>query len=318
MSSRPVPIGLAWSPVMGTEKRERQKANRQERREREASQQKRDTNRNRLVFAVVGGAIALVLLFLISQTLGGDDDSTATGATTTLTIPDDDTDDSDAATGGEDIDAATDDDAGAATDNSPPTTAEVDLTPVDPECPPEDGSDTRVVQFTSAPPMCIDDTATYEAVFDTSEGSFTIEMDAATAPATVNNFVFLARYHYYDGVAFHRIIPGFVVQGGDAVGDLIGGGPGTGGPGYSFADELPEEGAYQIGSVAMANSGPDTNGSQFFIITGDNGASLPPQYSLFGTVTSGMDTVEALESLGTDSGAPTTVPVINSVTISEK
>jgi peptidylprolyl isomerase len=131
----------------------------------------------------------------------------------------------------------------------------------------------------------------------------------------VNNFVFLARNKFYDGVKFHRIIPGFVVQGGDPQGT------GQGGPGYQFADELPTQtGGYRIGSVAMANSGPDTNGSQFFIVTGAEGIQLPPKYSLFGTVTAGMDTtVKALEAVGTPgAGTPSEEVVMTSVRITEK
>ena len=116
------------------------------------------------------------------------------------------------------------------------------------------------------------------------------------APKTVNNFVVLARYHYYDGIVFHRIIPGFVLQGGDPQGD------GRGGPGYRFEDELPPAGRYEVGSLAMANAGPDTNGSQFFVISGPDGVRLPPQYSLFGKVVKGLDVVADIESVGTPSG----------------
>ena len=125
-------------------------------------------------------------------------------------------------------------------------------------------------QFDSAPPMCLDPGATYQAIVTTNMGEFTIDLDAEAAPQTVNNFVFLARNVYYDDTPCHRIITDFVVQCGDPTGT------GTGGPGYEFADELPEAGAYQLGSIAMANSGPDTNGSQFFIITGEQGVALPP------------------------------------------
>jgi peptidylprolyl isomerase len=123
--------------------------------------------------------------------------------------------------------------------------------------------------------------------------------------------VFLARYHYYDGVIFHRIIPGFVLQGGDPTGT------GTGGPGYKFADELPPPGRYQVGSLAMANAGPNTNGSQFFVISGSDGVRLPPQYALFGAVVSGGEVVTAIDALGTRSGKPTERVVIESVTIAE-
>jgi cyclophilin family peptidyl-prolyl cis-trans isomerase len=138
-----------------------------------------------------------------------------------------------------------------------------------------------------------------------------IALDPLAAPKTVNSFVFLARYHYYDGVIFHRIIPGFVLQGGDPTGT------GTGGPGYKFEDELPAPGRYQVGSLAMANAGPNTNGSQFFIISGSDGVRLPPQYALFGAVVSGGDVVTKIDALGTRSGKPTEEVVIESVTIAE-
>ena len=118
------------------------------------------------------------------------------------------------------------------------------------------------------------------------KGRWSIALDPLAAPQTVNSFVFLARYHYYDGIVFHRIIPGFVLQGGDPTGT------GTGGPGYRFEDELPDAGRYKVGSLAMANAGPDTNGSQFFIISGPDGVRLPPLYSLFGKVVTGLDVVE--------------------------
>jgi len=159
--------------------------------------------------------------------------------------------------------------------------------------------------------MCIDPERRYSATMETSKGTLKISLDPLSAPKTVNNFVFLARYHYFDGVVFHRIIPGFVLQGGDPTGT------GRGGPGYSFEDELPKPGRYELGSVAMANAGPNTNGSQFFIISGPDGMRLPPQYSLFGKVVSGLDVVAAIDQVGTRSGAPTETVTIESVTISE-
>jgi cyclophilin family peptidyl-prolyl cis-trans isomerase len=147
----------------------------------------------------------------------------------------------------------------------------------------------------------------------TSKGTIHIELDPVAAPKTVNNFVFLARYHYYDGVTFHRVIPGFVLQGGDPEGT------GRGGPGYRFEDELPRPGRYQLGSLAMANAGPNTNGSQFFIISGPHGQQLPPSYSLFGQVVAGLDVVAAIDALGTaGAGKPKERIVIQSVTITEK
>jgi cyclophilin family peptidyl-prolyl cis-trans isomerase len=163
--------------------------------------------------------------------------------------------------------------------------------------------------------MCIDPAVSYQATVSTSMGDFVIALDSARAPETVNNFVFLARYHYYDGDDFHRVIPGFVIQGGDPIGNP----PGTGGPGYTIADELPDAGAYELGSVAMANtSAPDTGGSQFFVITGDQGINLPPQYALFGQVVEGLDVPLAIQDVPTGPGdAPIDPVVINSITISE-
>ena len=179
-------------------------------------------------------------------------------------------------------------------------------------CPAADGSSPVRRQFSQPPPMCIDAAKRYTATMDTSMGSITIALDPVAAPLTVNNFVVLARYHYFDGVVFHRIIEGFVCQGGDPEGT------GRGDPGYRFADELPKPGRYEIGSLAMANAGPDTNGSQFFIISGPQGTRLPPQYSLFGQVVRGLDVVEAMQQVDTDRNDRPLVDVtINSVTITE-
>ena len=166
--------------------------------------------------------------------------------------------------------------------------------------------------FSQPPAMEIDTSKRYTAEVDTSVGSMTIALDAVTAPKTVNNFVFLAQQGFYDGVVFHRIIQGFMCQGGDPEGS------GRGGPGYRFEDELPKPGRYEIGSVAMANAGPNTNGSQFFIVSGPSGVRLPPQYSLFGKVVKGLDVVDAMEKVPTGAGdRPVEDVVINSVTITE-
>jgi len=160
--------------------------------------------------------------------------------------------------------------------------------------------------------MCIDPAKRYTAEIVTSVGSLTAALDPVAAPKTVNNFVFLARYHYYDGVIFHRIIRGFMCQGGDPTGT------GRGGPGYRFDDELPQPGRYEIGSLAMANAGPNTNGSQFFIVSGQSGVRLPPQYSLFGKVVKGLDVLSQMEAVETDrSDKPHADVVIESITITE-
>src|SRR5438552_1617569 len=181
-----------------------------------------------------------------------------------------------------------------------------------PEFPAADGSSPKTQRFGGPPPMGIDTTKRYGAEMVTSKGTMTIALDPVAAPKTVNNFVFLALYHYFEGIHFHRVIPGFVLQGGDPEGS------GRGGPGYKFEDELPKAGRYEVGSLAMANAGPNTNGSQFFIISGQSGVQLPPQYSLFGKVVKGLDVVEAVDAIGSPgAGTPKEKVVIESVTITE-
>lgn len=178
--------------------------------------------------------------------------------------------------------------------------------------PPLDGSAPTTKQFPDRPEMGIDPAKRYTATMDTSLGEIVVALDPLKAPRTVNNFVFLAGYHYYDGVIFHRIIKDFVVQGGDPTGT------GRGGPGYKFEDELDGPIRYQIGSLAMANAGPDTNGSQFFIITGSHGVQLPPNYSLFGQVVKGLDVVERMQGVATDrNDRPREDVVINTITVTE-
>jgi cyclophilin family peptidyl-prolyl cis-trans isomerase len=176
--------------------------------------------------------------------------------------------------------------------------------------PPLDGSAPKQQKFAEAPEMGIDPAKRYTARMETSMGTLVIALDPIAAPRTVNNFVYLAAQHYYDGVIFHRIISGFMCQGGDPDGS------GRGGPGYKFGDELPKPGKYQIGSLAMANAGPNTNGSQFFIVSGPSGCGLPPLYSLFGQVVKGLDIVEMMQNVPTGPGdRPKTDVVIKSVAI---
>tara|TARA_Y100000385_G_scaffold183607_1_gene189638 strand:+ start:4726 stop:5280 length:555 start_codon:yes stop_codon:yes gene_type:complete len=178
--------------------------------------------------------------------------------------------------------------------------------------PPFDGSAPQQQEFSAPPEMGIDPAKRYSATMTTSLGEIVIALDALKAPKTVNNFVFLALNHYYDGVIFHRIINGFMCQGGDPTGT------GRGGPGYRFDDELPKPREYQVGSLAMANAGPNTNGSQFFIVSGASGVGLPPQYSLFGQVVKGLDIVDTMQNVPTGGGdKPKTDVVIQSVVITE-
>jgi cyclophilin family peptidyl-prolyl cis-trans isomerase len=137
------------------------------------------------------------------------------------------------------------------------------------------------------PAFEIDDTAMYRVTIDTDKGAIVMDLDPQLAPNSVNNFVVLARQGYYDGLTFHRVVPDFVIQGGCPQGT------GTGGPGYKFADE-PVKGEYTLGAVAMANAGPNTNGSQFFITIDDCTRKLSKDYNLFGFVVDGMDVAQSI------------------------
>ena len=180
-------------------------------------------------------------------------------------------------------------------------------------CAPADGSAAKQSTFSAYPPLCLEVGKAYAAVLETNHGTLHIALRADIAPKTVNSFVNLARYHYFDGTTCHRAIQNFVVQCGDPTAT------GGGGPGYEFQDELPQE-PYTIGSIAMANAGPNTNGSQFFIITGSNGAALPPNYSLFGQVDAAdLPVVAELDKLSNPADGPPLQPIdIVSVTITEK
>jgi cyclophilin family peptidyl-prolyl cis-trans isomerase len=181
------------------------------------------------------------------------------------------------------------------------------------DCPPIEGADSQTRQFDAAPPMCLDPDASYDAIVTTNQGEFTIAIDQETGPVAANNFVYLARNQYFDDTVCHRIIPNFVVQCGDPTAT------GTGGPGYTIVDEPPTV-PYEIGSIAMAKTqAPDSAGSQFFIITGTDGAALPPLYALFGQVTEGFDTaVAAMAAAGSPDGTPTEPIEIQSIRIIQR
>lgn len=278
---------------MATEKRERQKANRARKLEQQQQADKRQQWRRWATLAGIGVVVIAGVAVLLNLS-GGDDETAADGTTTTAP--------------GETTTSTTEAVASAVSAPAPGAAIEGPA-----ECPAADGSSERTTSFSEAPPDCLEPGVAYTATFKTNLGTIVAELDAESAPLTVNNFVFLARYHYYDGSPFHRIIPGFVIQGGDATGDPLG----TGSPGYTIAEEPPTEGGYEVGSLAMAKSpGANATGAQFFIVTGPNGASLPPEYPLFGTVTEGMDVVSAIEGTPTNADdAPTEPVVIDSVTI---
>ena len=267
---------------MGTDKRARQKELHKSRLEEARRDAEKRARTQRVVR--IGGLVGAVVIALVAIAFFTSDDSsskTASAKTTTTAAPG-------------------------------PTTTKVSAPAA--VCPPTDGSATRTTAFgTPFPDNCTDANKTYVAKVDTSEGTFTIDLDPKKAPKTVNNFVSLARWKFYDGLTFHRIIKDFMNQGGDPEGT------GSGGPGYEFADELPAANEYKAGSVAMANSGPNTNGSQFFIVASANGAkSLAASYSLFGQVADGMDVITKMNNVATGQGDKPVTPVtINSVTITE-
>ncbi len=171
-------------------------------------------------------------------------------------------------------------------------------------------------QTQTPPPMEIDKNKEYQAILNTTLGDITIQLNASSTPITVNNFVSLSRKNFYDNTIFHRVIKGFMIQGGDPRGN------GTGGPGYSFNDE-PFQGEYTRGTVAMANSGPNTNGSQFFIMHADH--QLPKNYVIFGKVISGLEVVDKIaqapvsgDVASGENSKPVNPVVIKSIQIVEK
>ena len=257
--------------------------------------------RKRKILSIVGGVLAVVILIgAVVLVTGKSSDETASSPTRNAG------DDSSTTTS-----VAGEQSEGAAVLPDPPAGA----TLTEPTtCPPADGSAERVQVFAGPPPDCLEPGAKYTATFDTTEGSFTANLDSEAAPKAVNNFVVLSRYHYYDGVPFHRIVAGFVIQAGDGDGAPWG----NNDLGYEFEDELPQtSAAYTDYSLAMANAGPNTNGSQFFVVLPDGGKQLQPLYTFFGQVTEGTEVVDKIGALSTPSQEPSKAVIINSITIKE-
>ena len=206
-----------------------------------------------------------------------------------------------------------------------PVTQPLTAAAVVPTCPPAGGSAKRVVWFTKAPPACITRTSVFDATFTTSVGKMIVRMPAAASFAAVNNFVFLARWQYFNGTFFHRVIPGFVVQGGDPTGTGSGGPHGF--PGYEYTGNTPpasctkkpdQAACYQPGDLALANSaGPTTDSSQFFFVLPGGQTTLngEPNYTIFGKVVSGLSVMEKIGSYGSSSGTPTVKVYLLSVTV---
>lgn len=166
-------------------------------------------------------------------------------------------------------------------------------------------------QYSTPPELTVDLARSYSAVIKTNRGDIEVELDVERSPQTVNNFVFLAREGFYDGVVFHRVIENFMIQGGDPSGS------GSGGPGYRFRDEIEGAGSYVRGTLAMANAGPNTNGSQFFIMHQDMG--LPHAYTIFGRVNDGIEVVDSIATSDTNrSDRPKENVFIETITVEEK
>jgi len=167
------------------------------------------------------------------------------------------------------------------------------------------------MQWSTPPTMSIDQNKQYTATIKTNYGDIVVDLLPKESPITVNNFVFLSRQGFYDGIKFHRVVEGFMIQTGDPKGN------GTGGPGYQFADELPIDRPYGPGIVAMANAGPNTNGSQFFICTGSTSKNLNsyPDYTIFGIVSTGLDVAQNISRVPVKKRSPsdreTSMPTVD-------
>ncbi len=283
-----------------TDKRARQRANREARRERERKEQRR---RQTFAFArraAIALAVVLVAGIIISTVFGGDDEPSPT---TALAFDSDDTSPT------TDPDAATTTSSQATTTTaSTPTTADVDSEGLTPEylafralptaCGATAPDPVTPMEFSTAEDQGLSADDTVVVTMETSCGTVVMELDPALAPESVNSFVFLARQGYFDGVVSHRIVPGFVVQAGDPTAT------GRGGPGYDVVDEFPDEGfAYDRGVVAMAKTpAPNTTGSQFFIAFASTG--LSNEFNALGRVVEGLDVLDAIEAIPIDPADP--------------
>lgn len=296
---------------MPTEKRARQRALRAQKQAVIQKQRKRRSTRRRgATFAAVAAGIILIVVLI---QLGPSAKKAAKPPTSSTRPPASNA-------------------SSTSTTFPPPSTVPLSTAALAPVCPPAKGTKRRIVWFTKAPPHCIAKSSVWDATFDTSLGSFVVEMKASKSYAAVNNFVFLSKWNYFNGTFFHRVIPGFVIQGGDPTG------LGTGGPhafpGYSFTGNYPPASCkvkataacYQPGDFVMANSNSNpqvqnasTDGSQFFVVLpgGQTQLNSEPTYTLFGKVISGMSVVDAIGADGTAGGTPKVKVYVLKVTLSK-
>ena len=298
MDARCPAVSVACRSVP-TDKRARQRAAREQKQAIIQKGRKRQRNLRRGIGLVILAAAIVGIVFLVNGSGKAATTTTTTSTTLATTTTTTSTTTTSVPTG---------------TTFPTPTTQPLTTAAVTPTCPPTTGATKRVVWFKSKPPTCVTESSVFDATFETSLGNIVVSMPTAASPAGVNNFVFLARYHYFDGTFFHRVIQGFVVQGGDPTG------LGTGGvhayPGYSFTGTTPpascktnasQSTCYQPGDLVYANStGPSTNGSQFFFVLagGQKVLDTEPNYTIFGKVTSPAG-MAILAKIGAD-GAPDT------------
>ena len=289
---------------MGTDKRERQKANRQLKLEEMAREARKAKTKKRGLQIGVGVPVLILAVFGLVRLFAPSDSSSTPSTANTAS----------STTVASDLGSSTTAAPVVTTLGTPPTPDASGAFP----CPAADGSAGRVVAFPKPAPTCITAGKTYTAVVETNKGSYTMALDAVNSPLNVNQFVYLARYHFYDSTPCHRAIKDFMVQCGDPTGT------GSGGAGISVPVEPPKSGKYALGTVAMAKAqGATTNDSQFFVVTGAQGVGLPAEYSLLGQVTEGFNTtVKALEAQANPAAAngvpPLTPLTITKVTITEK
>ena len=291
---------------MGTAKRDRQRANRQQRLEELAKEAKRSKTRKWALWIGVAVPVAIVVLFLIARLGGGDDDTSSTVASVPASV--------EASTTTVDPNTST-----TALDTSTTvagSTTTVALAPFEygkGGCPADDGTSLKQSSFSQPFKQCIDPSKTYTATFDTSEGKVVVQLDPANVPGTVNNFVSLARFHYYDGSLIFRTDPSIdIIQGGGKTNQDT--------PGYEIPDEKNGF-TYGEGDLVMARTAqPNSAGGQWFFVAGPNASTLDAQgtYVTFGKVTEGLDVVKNILALaGSDGQTPTKPVTVNSIVIKE-
>jgi cyclophilin family peptidyl-prolyl cis-trans isomerase len=293
---------------MPSDKRARKRAAREAKLAALQRQQKRRSTLRRAVTLIIILAVAGGIYAIVAGTSGGSNKAASTTTTTASSTTTSSTTTSSTST---------------TTTTEPAAQVTANAAAVAAGCPASPTTALNKPSYKTAPAMALDTTKTYLATVKTDVGTFVITFNPKVSPIAVNSFVFLAKAGFFNCVIFHRVIPGFVIQGGDPTGT------GTGGPGYQFTEKGPTASAnsamqYPLYSVAMANSNqpssadPNTNGSQFFIITGTQGEQLPPDYVLFGQVTSGMSVIDQINKDGSTAGVPPTITHrMLSVTISE-